>query len=304
MPGRGKEIHRVLQEREGFGLFQDHEVPTLDCCEFELPKEFGPCHNRSAVWEPPCSHTSQQRSALLTRFWCVFKGPSTCWQAAALTSRSSMKPPAGPPRPRPQFLSHGGVGQTVCICQTLDFLRGKYPEKVTVNNPVWSQKPVQHDQAKVQAVPASLVGEFSFSFGTEEVDYKYLFSSGRLFEKWDPPSKKRQKPGSHMWFDIIAMLESWRPGKLQTKPGPNNLEKRIPWLDIFGCRYSMQALAADELRSVECFALPMAAASRDERRQLLARWIQRQQHNWPGTVAMALFYCAEAPELLEVGKSG
>lgn len=86
-------------------------------------------------------------------------------------------------------------------------------------------------KAKVQAVPASLVAEFSFTFGTEEVDY----------------------------------------------------------------RYSMhQALDADELHPVDCFGLPIAAPSGVARRKMVADWIQRQQHNWPGNTRAVLFYQAQA----------
>lgn len=55
-------------------------------------------------------------------------------------------------------------------------------------------------------------------------------------------------------------------------------------------RSSIQAaIATDELRPVECFALPMATSDRQKRWTWLAHLIQRQWQNWPGSIGVAFY---------------
>jgi len=92
-------------------------------------------------------------------------------------------------------------------------------------------------KAKLQSIPASLVGEFSFTFGTEEVDHKYSIQA---------------------------------------------------------------AIATDELRPVECFALPMATRDRQKRWTWLAHLIQRQWQNWPGSIGVAFYRLQAAKEFAQI----
>lgn len=92
-------------------------------------------------------------------------------------------------------------------------------------------------KAKLQSIPASLVGEFSFTFGTEEVDHKSSIQA---------------------------------------------------------------AIATDELRPVECFALPMATSDRQKRWTWLAHLIQRQWQNWPGSIGVAFYRLQAAKEFAQI----
>jgi len=91
---------------------------------------------------------------------------------------------------------------------------------------------------------------------------------------------------------FFTVSTSFTDAKIFLEPTP-----RHNTMACNGCgRYSMhQALDADELHPVDCFGLPIAAPSGVGRRKMVADWIQRQQHNWPGNTRAVLFYQAQAP---------
>ena len=119
----------------------------------------------------------------------------------------------------------------------------------------------------MQSIPASLVGEFSFTFGTEEVDHKWPWWC------WKTPV--------FTYLFVFFLVSCFCVlGKDLTEGKPMGKKPRS----------SIQAaIATDELRPVECFALPMATSDRQKRWTWLAHLIQRQWQNWPGSIGVAFY---------------